>query len=323
MVENTEILQIKSHFDNFEQFSTTLKGWGMEFCQLDCGKFSSELLQIGIPDVLLTNAYFNRKMIQQGDYPAETRAFALMAENSTPFFWQNHQITENSFVVIPKGAGIDVASFPGFNVFTISISEYFLLERLRQWDDKASIEKMLSQGGVVEGVTEKIQELRYYLKSLFWAAEANPALTNMQAFQDELYADLPHFLFNILNNGDQRRNTVLFPKQDQLIKNIEPWLLENLQENHLVTEICKTFDVNERTLLRIFKEKYGVSTKRYLLALRLNMVRKELVSETFSRGKIAVIANRWGFWHMGDFARVYRRQFGELPTVTLHKHYRI
>ena len=29
-------------------------------------------------------------------------------------------------------------------------------------------------------------------------------------------------------------------------------------------------------------------------------------------------ANNWGFWHMGQFAKDYRRLFGELPSKTLH-----
>ena len=30
-------------------------------------------------------------------------------------------------------------------------------------------------------------------------------------------------------------------------------------------------------------------------------------------------ANRWGFWHMGDFAMNYRRMFDELPSDTLKR----
>jgi hypothetical protein len=31
------------------------------------------------------------------------------------------------------------------------------------------------------------------------------------------------------------------------------------------------------------------------------------------------VANNWGFWYMGRFAADYRRQFGELPSVTLRR----
>jgi AraC family ethanolamine operon transcriptional activator len=30
------------------------------------------------------------------------------------------------------------------------------------------------------------------------------------------------------------------------------------------------------------------------------------------------IAQRWGFWHTGEFAAAYRRLFGELPSQRLN-----
>jgi transcriptional regulator GlxA family with amidase domain len=32
------------------------------------------------------------------------------------------------------------------------------------------------------------------------------------------------------------------------------------------------------------------------------------------------VANAWGFWHMGQFARNYKRQFGELPSERYRRH---
>ena len=50
--------------------------------------------------------------------------------------------------------------------------------------------------------------------------------------------------------------------------------------------------------------------------MRLNGVRREL-----RQGRAAVqdVAARWGFWHMGQFSRDYKQQFGELPSVTLRR----
>ena len=83
-----------------------------------------------------------------------------------------------------------------------------------------------------------------------------------------------------------------------------------------VAELCRLTGEGERTLRYAFCESFGVSPKAYLQARRLNAVRRMLV-----RGMpgtvIADVANRQGFWHMGQFAADYRRMFDELPSETL------
>ena len=51
------------------------------------------------------------------------------------------------------------------------------------------------------------------------------------------------------------------------------------------------------------------------------MVRKLLRIAEPKRFSIADAANRWGFWHMGQFTADYRELFGELPSKTLRNSY--
>jgi AraC-like DNA-binding protein len=86
-----------------------------------------------------------------------------------------------------------------------------------------------------------------------------------------------------------------------------------------IKDICQASGASYRTLNRAFLDRFDVTPKQYLQAIRLDGVRNELhrkVSET----KISDIANDWGFWHMGQFAGDYRRQFGELPSETARRH---
>jgi AraC family ethanolamine operon transcriptional activator len=74
--------------------------------------------------------------------------------------------------------------------------------------------------------------------------------------------------------------------------------------------------VSERTLHYAFQEVRGLTPMAYFRACRLNAVRQGLktVADTAS---VQQIAQRWGFWHPGEFAAAYRRLFGELPSRTL------
>ena len=83
-----------------------------------------------------------------------------------------------------------------------------------------------------------------------------------------------------------------------------------------VRDICRASGASYRTLNYAFVERFGVAPKQYLQAVRLEGARKDL-RRFGPRSAIADIANTWGFWHLGQFAADYRRQFGELPSETL------
>ena len=81
---------------------------------------------------------------------------------------------------------------------------------------------------------------------------------------------------------------------------------------------CQAAGVSWRTLNYVFRDIFGVTPKEYLQATRLDGVRKGL-RQAGPDTTIGDIANRWGFWHMGQFAADYKRQFSELPSDTLRR----
>ena len=85
-----------------------------------------------------------------------------------------------------------------------------------------------------------------------------------------------------------------------------------------VREVCEVSGASWRTLDYAFKERYGVSPKAYLRTRQLNAVRRNLRASGPGEDTVRDVAARWGFWHMSQFARDYRKLFGELPSETLH-----
>ena len=93
-------------------------------------------------------------------------------------------------------------------------------------------------------------------------------------------------------------------------------LLERPTDEPLaIRQVCAATDVSWRTVNYAFREHFGLTAKAYQKAIRLERVRRELLIADPS-SSVADVANRWGFWHMGQFAADYRRQFGELPLAT-------
>jgi len=96
------------------------------------------------------------------------------------------------------------------------------------------------------------------------------------------------------------------------------YIEEHVRENVLVLDLCREARVSLRTLEYAFLDHYGIGPKTYLVTRRLHGARRALCKSD-PRVGITDVANSWGFWHMGQFAVDYRRQFGELPSETLRR----
>jgi AraC family ethanolamine operon transcriptional activator len=81
-----------------------------------------------------------------------------------------------------------------------------------------------------------------------------------------------------------------------------------------MSRLCSIIGTSRRTLENIFIEAFGVSPYQYVRTLRLNAIRRELLSENNAGVSIGDIAARWGVWHFSRFAADYRDMFGKLPS---------
>ena len=79
-------------------------------------------------------------------------------------------------------------------------------------------------------------------------------------------------------------------------------------------DLARQVGVSVRTMHDAVKRYRGMSLHRYLRLRRLWLVRKRLIAGSHS---VKACALAFGFWHLGDFSRSYRSQFGETPSDTL------
>ncbi len=93
----------------------------------------------------------------------------------------------------------------------------------------------------------------------------------------------------------------------------------HLYEPLNIDEIAKKFKLSGRSLRSYFQEQLNVSSKQYLIALRLTKIRDELQVLENEKGSVEKTARRFGFHHMGQFSKAYKEFFGELPSETLHQ----
>jgi transcriptional regulator GlxA family with amidase domain len=103
----------------------------------------------------------------------------------------------------------------------------------------------------------------------------------------------------------------------QIIKRLDAFLREHLDQPIHMAELCDVTGVSERSLRNACHAVCGTSPKRYLTRRRLEAVRVALAEATPGQDTVTRIATDYGFFELGRFAGIYTSTFGERPSDTL------
>jgi AraC-like DNA-binding protein len=103
-------------------------------------------------------------------------------------------------------------------------------------------------------------------------------------------------------------------RQFKVFRDVEAALSGDMGQAFYSGDLAKQVGVSVRTMHDAVKRYRGMSLHRYLRLRRMWLVRKRLVAGPHS---VKACALAYGFWHLGDFSRGYRAQFGETPSETL------
>jgi AraC family ethanolamine operon transcriptional activator len=103
-------------------------------------------------------------------------------------------------------------------------------------------------------------------------------------------------------------------RQFRVFRDVQAVLSTDVGQPIYSGDIARQIGVSVRTLHDAVQRYRGMSLHRYLRLRRLWLVRQRLRAGTPS---IKACALAFGFWHLGDFSRIYRAQFGESPSETV------
>jgi AraC-like DNA-binding protein len=103
----------------------------------------------------------------------------------------------------------------------------------------------------------------------------------------------------------------------QIIKRLDAFLRDHLDEPIQIAQLCDVTGVSERSLRNACHAVFGTSPKRYLTRRRLEAVHMALSQAEPGRATVTRIATDYGFFELGRFAATYSSFFGERPSETL------
>ncbi|WP_171759720.1 helix-turn-helix transcriptional regulator [Vibrio sp. RE86] len=317
MEGQANVLQMKVEFEDFELFQSFSKDWTTDFRQLKPGVNISTLQQVFTQNVIFAKCHFSNLITQQGESPKGYRSFAMLDETSTPISWRYLPVEQHQLMVFPKDGDFSCVSQKDFTVFPFSIHESFLESLSHSIFDRGWEEIMDDEGHVMQlpnKYAKKIQQVLCTMSQVGEWFREDPVQLSVVWHRLDLDNQLGRALLEGISHKDIFKLSPKVNNRSLLIKRSLDLLNSVRLDDITASQMAELVGTSQSTLERTFKDHFTMAPKAYVKAMRLHEVRKDLIQHNNKFYKVTDVANKYGFWHMGQFASDYRKLFGRLPS---------
>lgn len=106
----------------------------------------------------------------------------------------------------------------------------------------------------------------------------------------------------------------------RVVREALDYIEAHLADKVTMADIARGVHMSIRAVQQGFHEELGTTPMLYLRDRRLERARADLIDGLPAHGMtVTEVAERWGFHHLGSFAVLYRKRWGESPSETLRR----
>jgi len=131
-----------------------------------------------------------------------------------------------------------------------------------------------------------------------------------------------HLMTSLLYSFNHNYMATLLAQEDQAapkhVKKAEDYILDHLKDPLSIDDLVEVTGVSQRSIFEGFRSFRGTTPMKYVLQLRLEKVREDLLKSGPDRS-VTDIALKWGFTQLGRFSVSYKKVYGESPSETLKR----
>jgi len=305
--------------NEFEDFKRNVKSWKLDFLQMDGSDFYAHFKQLILPNIQIGYAQINGHIEQNGNVPEGMWTFVIPHKNSSLATY-NHILAESNAMILiyPPGIHFSSTTYDGWEIYTFTMAEKDLKEitmmlGLGGIEEKLStVERVYIDSDEAKGLQEQLENILKYAASLEEKTFDKKEL-------EILHYLLPTIIIKKIHTNIECTRDILLKEKYLLYIKARSYIHTHLDEDISVNFVAQKFKITERTLQNYFQRDLNISPKRYIIVLRLTKINRTLKASYARKGLIEDTARRFGFYHMGQFAKSYKEFFGELPSETLRK----
>lgn len=305
------------HTDDLDQHAHAQPDWALHYEQLSPGRFSGLVHHVQLPGTRLVHERCDLAVRQRGSLGAGHYGFAMPLHAGAQPAIFNGQRVDADDIMLGSAAELDLCTPERFSLVAVVVQAELLNPLWQQMYGRppsAWIESQLVVGARA-GLAAELRAC--HLRVMHDAAALlGPAASADDTAARQLRDALLIEWFEALPDSIDASGLPGALARKRLVDQACELMLAQADEPLSMLDVCRRLGTSRRKLNYCFHDVLGSSPVKHLRAVRLNGVRRELRAAAPS---VQDAAARWGFWHLGQFSRDYKRQFGELPSVTLKR----
>jgi AraC family ethanolamine operon transcriptional activator len=301
-----------SHAD---EHGANFSGWRHEFIQMEPGRFEGLARELRFGGLQVFHDRVSRRVRYRGGAWERSRVFISFLPNCGPVHYGNRGIPPQTVLSHRWDEARRINLTSAFETVGMCVDEMLIDELMGLHGQSSEGRRQRTRQLYVlrEGAGQRIQlKLLQLLDQIGRRSEVaeNPLCRSL------IIEDLLQSVASLMRPHPQNYDKPKASVRAYIAYTAQQYIEENLATGLSMYELCSLLNVSRRAVEYAFQDIIGTSPKRYILAMRLARVRREILSGD-PKASVSEIGERWGFFHLGRFGAAYKDFFGELPSKSV------
>lgn len=315
-----EIEVICRDFLDIDRQAECLTDYGQKYQQLSCGKFFGQF-RTAILDSKL-GLYFeeiNQIIHQTGAVPPDHYSLVMLMNekgrckiNGQPFY-------DHSLWFAGPGSSYNAITVAGTQFAVIDVEKNFFEAILAECYPECKNNLMNHKFGIFLNSPTNTQWLRRAIGQILFILETSSHCTSNSLTTKRLRMSIAEMMTEELYNAlhpQPERKAISLSSRYQITKCAYDYINDRRAIDISISDLCRRTGVSRRTIEYSFQDCIGQSPVAFIRSIKLNEIRRALLSPENAHKSIGDIVAQWGIWHLSRFAQYYQNQFNELPSET-------
>ncbi|KAB0549931.1 helix-turn-helix domain-containing protein [Pseudomonas argentinensis] len=303
-----------SHFRDIHLHAATVQQWSQDYSQLSAGSSESSLMQLSTEHCHMFLEQINQRVVQNGVAPRERMCFAVPINVPGSVRMQGRDVDDSSLFFLNGGEEFMFHMPTGMQLLSVTFERETFEQALAQTPSAKEIGVLLRQP-VIRVSHKRFAAARRRLLSMFSQAMTSEAPGGVwePALEQAMLDELLQLMIDPACDKQQRSPS---STRSFIVEKCHRLVAAQMLSAPSVIDLCERLQVSRRTLQNSFHAVAETTPLKYLRSVRLNGVRRTLMTTRAAQLSIGDAAAQWGFYHLSHFAAEYFELFAELPSQT-------